>query len=82
MVIFNIMKDVLNLSVAKLKRIVAIKSKIERLQAQLSALAVDGAEAPAKRAARRKRKISAAGRRRISLAVKARWAKFHAARKK
>jgi hypothetical protein len=76
------MKDVMNLSVAKLKRIVAIKTKIERLQSQLSALVADAAVAPAKGTARRRRRMSAAGRRKISLAAKARWAKFHAAKKK
>ena len=42
------MKDILNLSVAKLKRLATLKSKIERLQSQLEAVVTNGAKAPAK----------------------------------
>ena len=76
------MKELLNLSVVKLKRILELKAKIARLQAQLESLA-GGASvaAPAKKAAGKKRKMSAAARRKISLAAKARWAKVKAAAK-
>jgi len=76
------MKEILNLSVAKLKRLAALKSKIERLQSQLEAVVTNGAKAPAKKAVRRRRKMSAAARRKISLAAKARWAKVRARKSK
>ncbi|HEU6448545.1 MAG TPA: hypothetical protein VFV23_08925 [Verrucomicrobiae bacterium] len=70
------MKDILNLSTAKLKKIIALKGQIERLQAQLQSIAggsaaVTSAAAPA----RKRRAMSAEARRKISLAQKARWAK-------
>jgi len=75
------MNELLNLSVAKLKRMAAVKSKIERLQSQLEALAANGSRTPAKKAGRKRRRMSAAARRKISLAAKARWAKVRAAKK-
>jgi hypothetical protein len=76
------MKEILNLSVAKLKRLAVLKSKIERLQSQLEAVVTNGSRAPAKKAGRRRRKMSAAARRKISLAAKARWAKVRAGKSK
>jgi len=76
------MKDILNLSVAKLKRLATLKSKIERLQSQLEAVVTNGAKAPAKTAGRKRRKMSAAARRKISLAAKARWAKVRTGKSK
>jgi uncharacterized small protein (DUF1192 family) len=76
------MKEILNLSVAKLKRLAALKSKIERLQSQLEAVVTNGSKAPAKPAARKRRTMSAAARRKISLAAKARWAKVRARKSK
>jgi hypothetical protein len=75
------MKDVLNLSIAKLKRILVLKAKIERLQGQLENLASNSAPAAAKIPGKKRRKMSAAARKKISQAAKARWAKFHAAKK-
>jgi len=77
------MNELLNLSVAKLKRMAALKSKIERLQSQLQALAggAGASRGPAK-GGRRRRKMSAAARRKISLAAKARWARVRAAKGK
>jgi len=75
------MKEVLNLSVAKLKRIIELKTQIERLQSQLASFASDSTPATAK-APGKKHTMSAAGRRKISLAAKARWAKVHAAKSK
>ena len=74
------MNELLNLSVAKLKRLAALKSKIERLQSQLEALAANSPRAGVK-GGRRRRRMSAAARRKISLAAKARWAKVRAAKK-
>lgn len=76
------MNDLLNISTAKLQRILALKKQIERLEAMLSKLAGAAAPAAAKSAPRKRRKMSAEARRRISVAAKARWAKFRAAKKK
>jgi hypothetical protein len=75
------MKEVLSLSIAKLKRIVELKTQIERLQSQLEALAGSTSPAPVQTVIKKKRTMSAAARKKISLAAKARWAKFHAAKK-
>lgn len=77
------MNELLNLSVAKLKRLAALKSKIERLQSQLVALAGNSsASKGAAKGGRKRRKMSAAARRKISLAAKARWAKVRAGKGK
>jgi|SRR5271155_2387619 len=75
------MKEVLNLSVAKLKRIIELKTQIERLQSQLASFASDSTPTTPKASGKR-HKMSAAGRRKISLAAKERWAKVHAAKAK
>jgi hypothetical protein len=74
--------NILNLSALKLKRIVALKTQIERLQSKLEALAANASPAPAKKVTHKRRKMSAAARRKISLAAKARWAKVRAAKSK
>ena len=62
----------IDLSASQLRRAANIKDKIESLQKELSRLlgSTDGAAAPRKR-----RKMSAAGRRKIAAAARARWAK-------
>ncbi|HEV2438124.1 MAG TPA: hypothetical protein VG077_19180 [Verrucomicrobiae bacterium] len=75
------MKELLNLSVAKLKRLAALKTKIERLQSQLEAVVANVSSSSAT-AGRKRRKMSAAARRKISLAAKARWAKVRAGKSK
>jgi hypothetical protein len=75
------MKEFLNLSVAKLKRMAVLKTRIERLQSQLEALATSASPPSTGKAVRKRRKMSAAARRKISLAAKARWAKVRAAKK-
>ena len=45
------MNELLNLSVAKLKRLAALKAKIERLQSQLEAVAANASSTLPKRAA-------------------------------
>lgn len=74
------MKEILQISTAKLQRIVALKKQIERLQAQLEKLAGAAAPAAAAKPAKRRR-MSAAGRKAISDAAKARWAKVKATKK-
>jgi hypothetical protein len=76
------MKEVLNLSIAKLKRILVLKAKIERLQGQLENLASDSSSHAAKIPGKKRRKMSAAARKKISQAAKARWAKVRAAKSK
>ena len=73
------MNNLLQLSTAKLQRILAVKKQIERLEARLEKLA--GSVAPVA-TPRKRHRMSAAGRRAVSLAAKARWAKIKAAQKK
>lgn len=73
----------MSLSTAKLKRVISIRGKIERLEAQLEKL-VGGIGAKGLTAAgtpRKRRKMSAAARKAISAAAKARWAKYRAEKK-
>jgi hypothetical protein len=73
------------LTVAELKRAVAIKERIEELESELASVLGDSprssgaavAGGPGKR-----RKMSAAGRARIAAAARARWAKVNAAKGK
>jgi hypothetical protein len=74
------MNELINLSVAKLKRMAALKAKIERLQSQLVAVAANASSSP--KTGRKRRKMSAAARRKISLAAKARWAKVRTGKTK
>jgi hypothetical protein len=76
------MKELLQLSSAKLQRIVALKRNIERLQARLESLLNDTpATTSARRPQKQRRKLSAAARKKISAAAKARWAKYRAMQK-
>lgn len=75
------MNELLHISTSKLQRILKLKRQIERLQAQLEKLA--GAALPAAASPpRKRRRMSAAGRKAISEAAKARWAKVKSAKKK
>ena len=75
------MKAILELSTAKLKRIIALKQQIERLSAKLESLA-GGSSAAAGSAPRKKWTMSAAARKKIAAAQRARWAKVRAAKSK
>jgi hypothetical protein len=75
------MKDLLQLSTAKLQRIIKVKKQIERLEARLGKLAGGKGAAIGLDAPRKRRKMSAAGRKAISDAAKARWARERAAKK-
>lgn len=68
------MTELINLSTDKLKRILALKQQIEKLSAQLQALAGNAAPITA-HPARKQRIISAAARRKMAAAARARWAK-------
>ena len=76
------MKEILNLSAAKLKRIATVKAQLEKLQAQLQSLAGGAAAAGPGRPAGKRRKMSAAARAKIAAAARARWAKVKAAKAK
>jgi hypothetical protein len=67
------MKEILSIPSAQLKRIVALKEQIEKLQSKLQA-AVTGS-ASAGKVAPKKRTMSLAARRKIAAAARARWAK-------
>jgi hypothetical protein len=66
------------LSIGQLKKAVALKLKIAKLQAQLAAVTAG----EAKVAAPKRRKMSASARARIAAAQRARWAKQRAEKKK
>ena len=70
--------NITSLTPAQLRKAAALKEQIESLQNQLSQIS-GGGEAPgAQKAAKAKKKISAAGIARIRAAQKARWAKLKA----
>jgi hypothetical protein len=75
-------RELLKLPAAKLKRVLALKSEIERLEAQLENVIIAASPAPVAKLIKAKRTMSAAARRKISLAAKARWAKVRAAKGK
>jgi hypothetical protein len=67
-----------SLTIPQLKRALALKERISRLNKQLDAIL--GASAGAEGKPAKKRTMSAAGRAAISRAAKARWAKLRAAK--
>jgi len=70
------------LTPVQLRRAANLKEKIAALETQLAALLGVAAKPVAAKPAKKKGKMSAAGRARIAAAQKARWAKIHAAKKK
>ncbi len=82
--------ELAELTAADLRRAADLQDKITALQADLARLLGGGGAAPSKavktpkaaKPARRKPNISAAGRRRIAAAQKARWAKVKAEKEK
>ena len=77
------MNTLLSLTATQLKHAAAIKEKITSLEKELVAIlgGAPAAKAPAAEPVKKKRKMSAAGRARVSAAQKARWAKIKAAKK-
>jgi hypothetical protein len=69
------------ISAAHLRRAARLREKIEGMEAQLADLLGVPQQATLGNLHRRKRKLTAAARRKISAAAKARWAKFRARRK-
>jgi hypothetical protein len=70
-----------SLTVSQLKRAVAIKQQIARLERQLGALLGTDGASPAGKTRRGRRKMSPEARARIAAAARARWARQRAARK-
>ncbi len=64
-----------HLTVKQLRKVVAVKERIEKLEAKLALIYGDDAPASAPVGRRRRRKMSAAAKARISAAQRARWAK-------
>ena len=77
------MNTLLSLTATQLKHAATIKEKITSLEKELVAIlgGAPAAKAPAAKPVKKKRKMSAAGRARVSAAQKARWAKIKAAKK-
>jgi len=74
------MSLITNLSAQQLRRAAAIKDKIQSLENKLERILGSSTKPVAAAGPKKRRKMSAAGRRRISLAAKARWAKVKAAK--
>jgi len=70
------------LSVQQLKQAVAVREKIEALQKVLDRIVGKRASATRNGAPKKRGKLSAAARARISAAMKARWKKFRAQKAK
>ena len=64
-----------DLSLQQLKQAVAIREKIESLEKELSRIIGGGSRIPKTAAPRKKGKMSAAARAKISVAMRSRWAK-------
>jgi hypothetical protein len=70
------------MSCRQLRRAAGIKDKIDVLQKKLGRiLGTAAAESPVAKVPRKKRKMSAAAKKKIPIAAKARWAKAKAAKK-
>lgn len=75
-------KSLRDLTVGQLKKAAAIKERIEGLEKELTGLLGIPEAMTIGGTIRRHRKISSAGRARISAAAKARWAKMRADKQK
>jgi hypothetical protein len=71
-----------SLSAQELRRAATLKEKIQSLEKKLHQLLGSATQSGVQAAPKKKRKMSAAGRARIRAAVKARWARVRAAKKK
>ena len=74
------MNSIADLSVKQLRQVVNLKEKIEALEQKVNRLAGSTAKPVAAKAPKKRRKMSAAGKARIVAALKARWAKYKAAK--
>jgi hypothetical protein len=78
----DVKQSLINLSAAKLRKASRIKERIEALDRELSYLIGEIVPAPIAAIHRKRRVMSAAARKRISDAAKARWAKVRGAKNK
>jgi len=69
-------REILFTPAKRLRRVVAIKAEIERLEGQLENLIVAATPSPVGKAIRMKRRLRTAARRKIVTAAKNRWAKW------
>jgi len=74
----DVKQSLLNLSASKLRKASQLKERIEALSRELTQLLGEIAPEPMATIHRKRRAMSAAARKRISEAAKARWAKFRA----
>jgi hypothetical protein len=72
------MNSIIDLSAQQLRRAAAIKEQIQSLENELGRIFGSSTTPVAVAAPKKRRKMSAAGRARISAAAKARWAKIKA----
>jgi hypothetical protein len=75
------MSLIIDLSAQQLRRAAAIKEQIQSLESKLARILGSPAKPVAVVVPKKKRKMSAAGRAKISAAAKARWAKVKALKK-
>jgi hypothetical protein len=75
------MSSIINLSAQQLRRAATIKEQIQSLENELGRILGSPTKPVAVAAPKKRRKMSAAGRAKISAAAKARWAKVKAAKK-
>jgi hypothetical protein len=72
------MSSIINLSAQQLRRAATIKEQIQLLENELGRILGSPAKPVVTAAPKKRRKMSAAGRAKISAAAKARWAKVRA----
>ena len=78
----DVKQSLLNIPAAKLRKASQLKERIEALNRELSNLLHEITPAPLANIHRKRRQMSAAARKRIAEAAKARWARFRAAKNK
>jgi hypothetical protein len=71
----DVKQSFLNISASKLRKASALKERIESLHRELENLLMEISPKPVAAVMRKRRTMSAAARRKISEAAKARWAK-------
>ena len=77
----DVKQSLLNLSASRLKKAAKLKERIDALSDELANLLIEISPAPVGKVIRKRRQMSAAARKRISNAAKARWAKLRAGKK-
>lgn len=77
----DIKRSFLNISAARLRKASQLKERIEALNNELANLLGEIVPAPIAQVHRKRRAMSAAAKKRISDAAKARWAKWRSSKK-